>query len=110
VEYYDCMKDPIKNYFLEKMQNTLVSKEALSILIKTKNEEFKEKELDFDSLKSFDELYPIEEKTIMEDRGKPSLRKNYPAELMDKMEKMERYKHLKVFLVKVLAAIRVSGG
>lgn len=99
MEYYDCMKDPIKNYFLEKMQNTLVSKEALTILIKNKNEEFKEREIniDYESLKSFDELYQNEEKISLDDGVKPSLRKNFPAELMNKMDKnIERYKNLKV--------------
>lgn len=99
MEYYDCMKDPIKNYFLEKMQNTLVSKEALTILIKNKNEEFKERDIniDYESLKSFDELYQNEEKISLDDRVKPSLRKNFPAELMNKMDKnIERYKNLKV--------------
>ena len=98
MEYYDCMKDPIKNYFLEKMQNTLVSKEALTILIKNKNEEFKERDIniDYESLKSFDELYQNEEKISLDDR-KPSLRKNFPAELMNQMDKnIERYKNLKV--------------
>ena len=98
MEYYDCMKDPIKNYFLEKMQNTLVSKEALTILIKNKNEEFKERDIniDYESLKSFDELYQNVEKISLDDR-KPSLRKNFPAELMNKMDKnIERYKNLKV--------------
>ena len=96
MEYYDCVKDPIKNYFLEKMQNTLVSKEALIILMKSNNAEkgiinVSEKELEFDSLRSFDELY-IQEKQHKHN----SLKKNYPTELVDKMEKIEKYRSLKV--------------
>jgi len=90
VEYYDCIKDPIKNYFLEKMQNTLVSKEALIILMKTNLEENNiEKEIDVESLRSFDDIF------VWEEKPKYSFKKNYPIELIDKMEK---YKNLKVFI------------
>jgi hypothetical protein len=93
VEYYDCLKDPIKNYFLEKMQNTLVSKEALTILIKAKSEE--SKEIDFTTLRSYEEVLSEGKSSVCEER-RPSLRKNYPMDLMEKVEKMDRYKHLKV--------------
>lgn len=39
VEYYDSVKDPIKYYFLEKIQITLANKASLKIMILKKNEE-----------------------------------------------------------------------
>jgi hypothetical protein len=41
VEYYDSVKDPIKYYFLEKIQNTLANRETLKLLLKSKEEEDK---------------------------------------------------------------------
>jgi len=41
IEFYDSMKDPIKVYFMEKIQITLSSKESLRLII---NEKEKEKE------------------------------------------------------------------
>lgn len=96
MEYYDCMKDPIKNYFLEKMQNTLVSKEALSILIKGNIEESKEKESEENTLLSLEDLNINEEKMNF-DRFSTNTKKTYPQDLLEKMEKIEKYKKLKVF-------------
>ena len=33
VEYYDCAKDPIKSYFMEKMQILLINKESLRLIV-----------------------------------------------------------------------------
>lgn len=90
------MKDPIKNYFLEKMQNTLVSKEALSILIKGNLEESKEKESENNTLLSLEDLNINEEK-INVDRFSGNMKKTYPQDLLEKIEKIEKYKKMKVF-------------
>ena len=75
------------------MQNTLVSKEALSILMKTNLEEYNiEKEIDVDSLRSFDDI------CLSGEKSGHYLKKYYPVELIDKMEKMEKYKNMKVFI------------
>lgn len=76
------------------MQNTLVSKEALSILIRGNLEESKEKESDENF--SFEELNINDEKVSF-DEFSCNLKKTYPQDLMEKIEKIEKYKKLKVF-------------
>lgn len=87
MEYYDCLKDPIKNYFLEKMQNTLVSKEALAVLIKTNNQEEKEVEKNSYNLRSFEGIYSTKNKA------------NYDTKqnLKNFVERIENYKKMKVY-------------
>lgn len=41
VEYYDSVKDPIKFYFLEKIQITLASKASLKIMVLNKRNELR---------------------------------------------------------------------
>jgi hypothetical protein len=45
IEFYDLRKDPIKNYFMEKIQMTLANKEALKMMMEQKRKQDEIKKL-----------------------------------------------------------------